>query len=178
MSEQSIPGVGDALGEAGGCPEVNLGGRVWKVGHPTQAAKSRLEKLAAARAVNNVLALRDVLPAAEYDQLWKSTLAAVQAGKFKTWREGWRDIVFGDEAAGLFFLSLLQQHHPDATETDALALAAGAPEQVAAAIAQVVPGFLSVLLEGVPMTPLQREQVGTAVSGILTRLQQPTPPSI
>lgn len=175
MADDVPAGIGDVLGAAGACPEVVSGATVWKVGHPTQKAKAALEELAASKAVANVRAMRDVLPAEDYAEMWDETRADLQAGAFKTWQKGWKRVVMGGGGEHLFLLALLREHHPKATEADALALAAEEPEQVAAALARVVPGFLSVLLDGVPIPPARRDQLKAAILEAFARRHSPSP---
>ena len=154
------PAVTTMLGASGACPEIRLNGKVWKVGHPTQRAKATLETLAVAQAVAEATALKDVLPAEQYAQLFKQITDNIGAKHYKTWGDGWREIVWGPQSTHLFFLSLLRENHPDATEEDAQALMDGAAEQVAAALVQVIPPFVSLLLDARKgMTPEQRRHV-------------------
>ena len=179
MSDQSHPGVGAVLGAAGACPEILCGGKLWRVGHPTQAAKSRLEDFAAATAIAEVRALKTVLPPDAYADAWKDTLADVQAKQFRTWGAGWRRVVFDPQNFHLFFLTLLRENHPEATEADAKALLADEPELVAAALARVVPDFFTVLLVGVRLTLDQQAAVAAAIARLLATLSppQPSPPT-
>ena len=50
------------LGESGAPPEINYGGKVWKVGYPTQAAKAELNKIVVATAAAAVEEHRATLP--------------------------------------------------------------------------------------------------------------------
>lgn len=154
------PTVTTMLGASGACPEVKLNGKTWRIGHPTQKAKAELETLAVQQAVAEVTALKGILPPDQYKEMFDSVRDAITAKHYKTWGDGWQRIVWGPMSAHLFLLSLIRENHQDATEDDAMALAGGAPEQVAAALAQVVPSFLLLLLsERKDVTPEQREKI-------------------
>ena len=168
------PGVQTLLGAAGACPEIPHQGKVWRIGHPTQRAKAVLEELAVAKATAEIRALKNVVPADAYSELFAELTTRISAGDFRTWGTGWQRIVFGGVNAHLFLLSLLREHHRDATEDDARSLAANEPEQVQAALVRVVPGFLSLLLAGLPLSPDQRNRIESTVQ---TTFLQP-PPSV
>lgn len=175
MSEpKENPGVGGMLGAAGPCPEIPLGKRVWKVGHPTQAAKARLEKLAAKVALDEVRRLKDVLDPAAYREAFDAVTQNLKS--YRTWRPGWQAVVFDGANGHLFLWSLLQEHHPAATEADVLALCREAPEEVAAALAQVIPDFFGVLLGEVraDLSPEDLAKVDEALTAVRERLT-PTP---
>jgi len=176
VAEQPAPGVGTVLGSAGPCPEIPFGGSLWRVGHPTQRAKAALEELAAAKAVAEVRSLKAALPPDAYAEAFRELTAGLSAGEFRTWRPGWQRIVLGGGNESLLLLALLRENHPHATEADALALAAGEPELVAAALARVVPPFFGLLLEGVPLTPDQRRRATAAVADVAAKLAPPVPP--
>lgn len=160
------PGIGIMLGAAGPCPEIPFGGKVWKVGHPTQRAKAELEKLAVAAALDEVRALKGVVPTDAYREMFAEVTSQITNREFRTWGPAWQRAVFAPANAHLFLCSLLRECHPQATPADALALAQGCPEEVAAALAQVVPNFLRVLLEGLPLTPEQREKAEAAMGAL------------
>jgi hypothetical protein len=170
------------LGASGACPEIRLNGKTWRVGHPTQRAKAALEVLAVAQAVAEIRELKGTLPPDAYAELFRELNTAIAAKHYKTWGDGWQRVVWGPQSAHLFLLSLLRENHPDATEEDALALAAGAAEEVAAALAVVVPPFVSLLLESrKDVPPEQRKRVLGEVAARLAPKVEPdavvtTPP--
>jgi hypothetical protein len=171
------PSVTTMLGAAGACPEVRHGGKVWKVGHPTQRAKACLEQLAAAQALAEVTVLKGIVPPDQYAELYQSVRDAITARHYKTWGEGWQKIVWGPMSAQLFLLSLVRENHPDATEDDVLAMAGGAPEQVAAALALVVPPFVSLLLsDRKDVTPEQRAAIMGVAERVASQLAPSPPP--
>jgi len=145
MADQETPGVVQMLGEAGGCPEVEWGGRKWKVAHPVQKAKALLELYLAAEAVAEVEALEGVLPPDRYKRAYDSTLAAVRGKHFRTWGPGWQAAVEGADGNYLFLLSLLKVHQPDATVADARALLVNRPLATLAALETVCADFFSAL---------------------------------
>lgn len=147
MSDGEAPGIGVLLGSAGPCPEFTALGKKWTVAHPTQDAKARLEKLAAKVALDEVRRMKDVLDPQAYQEAFTEVTRSLK--DFRTWKSGWQKIVFDPEYAHLFFWSLLQEKHPDATEAEVLALCQKAPEEVQAALAQVLPDFFQLLLNGI-----------------------------
>lgn len=187
MSEpQQPPSVGVMLGAAGPCPEVEHGGRAWKVGHPTERARVELERLAVQVASRSIYELEAALPPQEFKKASETFVRAVSAKRYKTWGEGWQEIVFSPENLHLFLLSLLRQNHPDATEDLAQELISACRLQVSVALAQVLPDFIKLLLRAHKMlTPEQRERfagefVERATAALAPQPQpqpQPQPPT-
>lgn len=172
---EETPGLQQMLGAAGACPEIHCDGKVWKVGHPTQRAKAELERLAVAAALDEVRSLKNVIPPDAYQEMFGEVTRQITAKEFRTWGPGWQRSVFGASSAHLFLTSLLRECHPNATPADALRLTQECPEEVTAALAQVVPGFLSVLLAGVPMTSDQRTKITEILANLNTQPPSPTP---
>ena len=85
------------------------------------------------------------------------------AGDYKTFGAGWQRIIQHPGNAHLFLLSLLREHHPEATELDSQTLAMQAQELVAAALVRVVPRFFAILLDGLPLPTDQRAQIQAAI---------------
>jgi arylsulfatase A-like enzyme len=173
MSDGGTPGLGVMLGKGA---EFRALGRAWKISAPDQDAKERLEKLAARSGLEEVRRLKGTLDPAAY----KETFAEVTVSlpKYKTWREGWQAVVFDPANGHLFLWSLLQAAHPDVTEAEVLAATADAPEEVAAALAQVLPDFFQVLLAKVlpNLSPADAAKVVEAMATLRARLA-PTPTS-
>lgn len=134
-------GVGVMLGKGATFPAL---GKTWKVSAPDQDAKDRLEKLAAGAALNEVRRLKDSLGAAAYKEAFSEVVANLK--NYRTWQPGWQAVVFHPENVHLYLWSLLQAAHPDVTEEEVLSVFADAPEEVAAAYAQVMPDFFTMLL--------------------------------
>ncbi len=165
--------VGTVLGAAGACPEIELNGKVWKIGHPTQRAKAELEKLAVGTAVAEMMELKDVMPEASFKALFSELTDSIAAKHYRTWGPGWQRVVWGPQSTHLFLLSLLRECHPNASEDDARQLAAAEPEQVTAALLQVIPNFVSLLLlSDKRITPEQREKAMGVVTERLSTLAQ------
>lgn len=176
MAEEVSPGVTTLLGSAGARPEIRHAGTVWKIGHPSQRAKSELELLAVAAAFAEVRELKAALPADAYAEAFQELVSSVAAKHYKTWGPGWQRVVWGPQSSHLFLLSLLREAHAQATEADAKALAAACPEEVTLALVQVVPNFVSLLLNDRPeLTPEQRENLMGVVNAALAKLLPPPP---
>lgn len=169
-----------SLGSAGACPEIVFQGKTWRIGHPTQRAKSALEELATAKAVAEVRALKTIVPADAYGELFSELATRVSAGDYRTWGAGWQRIIFTPANAYMFLLSLLRERHPDATEADAQALASNCREEVELALARVVPDFFTMLVDCQrDMTAEQKATVMAALRPLFAKLAPqatPTPP--
>lgn len=173
---EATPGVGVVLGAAGAAPEIRSGGKTYTVAHPTQRAKARLEKIVKAAALNEVRELKGVLDPAAYQEAFAEAVKSLP--DYKTWGPGWQRVVFNPANGHLHLWSLLQEHHPDADEALALELSRGAPEEVAAALAQTLPDFFQMLLAEVEdkLPPETAAEVRGALAELRTRLA-PTPPT-
>jgi hypothetical protein len=167
------PGIGTMLGAAGACPEIDLKGNRWKIGHPTQRAKAVLEELAVAKAVAEIRRLKGILPPDAYAETFAELTSRIAAGDYRTWGGGWQRVVLAPGNSHLFLLSLLREHHPQASEDDARALALGEPEQVGAALARVVPGFFSLLLDPLPLQETQRAEANRMLEQLTANNQHP-----
>jgi len=161
------PGIGVMLAAP---VEIKVGRTVWTVSPPDQDAKARLEKLAARAALEEVRRLKGTLDADAYAEAFRAAMDALPS--YRTWGAGWQRVVFDPANAHLFLWSLLQAAHPDATEEDVAKLHADAPEEVAAAYAQLLPDFFRLLLAPVlpRLDPEARRQVEAAVADLHRRL--------
>jgi hypothetical protein len=167
------PGIGVMLGA--GC-ELHALGRTWKVSAPDQNAKERLEKLAAATALEEVRRLKGMLDAAAYQEAFDRVTQNLR--NYRTWKPGWQSVVFDPENAHLFLWSLLKGNHPDIDGDTVLAVFTDAPEEVAAAYAQILPDFFTMLLEPLAgrLTPELRAEVDAALARMVESLRRkPTP---
>lgn len=135
-----VPGAQFITGAPG--PTIQTPGKVWRLGLNTQNAKGRLEELVRAQVVRDALRLKREVGGDEGEQVWQDTRDALAAGHYDTFEKGWFRILKSAVGNKLFLLSLLQKHHPEATEADALALMVGAREETEAALAVISPDFL------------------------------------
>lgn len=176
MSDE-FHGVGAELGDAGPCPTVNYGGRVWSVGWPTQRAKAELEGLVYQVAKRNIDELRPFMTADEYKAESAALQSSVRGGQHKTWGPLWVAVNNGPDTNTLFLLSLLRERHPEAQFADAAGMWATATDDVQTAMAQVIPGFFALLVKNLPGTPEQRTQLlAESVAQFLSGLNLPSPP--
>jgi len=174
MSDGKAPGVGVMLG---GGVELHALGKVWKVSAPDQNAKGRLEKIAAAHAIQAVRRLKSYLDADAYKEAFAEVTTGVE--NYATWRPGWQTVVFGNPH--LFLWSLLLANHEGLSEDTVLRIFAESPEEVAAAYAQVMPDFFDLLLAPVrgeiPPDMLAKYKAACAeTTGRLSALAKRTPP--
>lgn len=165
------PGLGVMLGKGA---EIVCGGKAWKVGAPDQFAKERLEKLAAKVALEEVRRLKGTLDHAAYQEAFGEVVRDLKG--YRTWQPGWQAVVMAPAGQHLFLLSLIQGPHPDATEEDVLGLFRDAPEEVAAAYAQVLPDFFTLLVAPLRqlLSPADVAKVEAALAALRARLA-PTP---
>ncbi len=170
--------VQNLLGDAGACPEIEWNGKRWKIGHPTQGAKGCLEELVAAKAVAEVKAIKGVLPADDYAEMFKALLSRITTGYYRTFFPGWIEQTTGGGGAVLFLLSLLRERHPDATEADAVGLAGERGDEVQAALARVVPSFFEMLVASAThIPPDQKAAMRSAMAGVVAAAFPPPTPS-
>lgn len=178
MSE--APGAQHLLAPDSALPEIPHKGALYKVGRPDGNARARLEKLVKATALNGVRALKDVLEPSAYREAFAEVTNNLK--RYETWRDGWQAIVFDPGCRHLFLWSLLLEHHPAITEQQVLELAQAVPEEVHAALAQVLPPFFQTLLSALLASlPEERKAEAEAkVSAGLSELRAsltPTPAS-
>jgi hypothetical protein len=145
-----VAGIGDVLGDAGSLPEIEYGGKVWKVGKATQRAGDCLVQLTIRAAMREIQALKGIIDPADYREMFDDFTVAVQKGAYRTWGDRWSAMSSGMDGTVRFLLSLLRERHPDATEAEALALMVNCGDEVKVAFAQVLPPFLFLLLDSHP----------------------------
>lgn len=167
--------IQNLLGDAGACPEISWNGKVWRIGHPTQRAKAVLEELVAAKAIGEVTALKTALPPETYAEVFQGVLDRVSGGEFRTFGRGWVNLTTGGTGAVLFLLSLLRERHPDATESDAIGLAADRGDEVQGALGRVIPSFFELLLETSAIPAQQKQAVRAALGQALSAAPPPPP---
>jgi hypothetical protein len=160
VSENSdAPGVGPGLGGSGPCPTVVGGGKTWTIGHPTQRAKAHLEILTAATAIDQLEELKPVLKPEVWARRAAELDAKIDGGQHRTWCPLWSAVNGGPNGTPLFLLSLMRDHHPEATLADVRELIASEPMRVRAALACVVPRFFILLAESAPIPPEMRAKL-------------------
>lgn len=176
MSDENLPaGVGPVLGAHGACPAIDYAGKTWSVSWPTQRAKAELEILVAATAFANLEQLASVLPPERYKAKCAELDAQIYAGQHRSWGALWSAVNSGPDGTPLFLLSLLKIKHPEATITDARKMWRDVNRQVNLALAQVIPGFFTILADDLPVPPEQRGALMRAsIEDFLGRLTQPT----
>lgn len=173
---EPAPSVQQMLGASGACPVVRWNGKAYKLGHPTQAAKGRLEDIASDEAIARIEAKEGRVKPATIKKMLDRVCDRVVAGDFKTWKPGWQETVWGDGGA-LFALSLFHEHHPEMTVADVTALIERCGSQYRIALAKVLPDFFEMLLAGrEDITPEQKTAIQGAMAEVLKQLlPQPSP---
>ncbi len=178
------PSVGDVLGASGAPPTVTSNGKTWKVGYPTGGAKDRLEKLIVADAWENIQAAKLGVPEVD-DEMVKSFHTSVRNREYRTGGSLWSAAFSRLDGQVKFYLSLIQEHHPEATAEDVVALMADQPDEFMTAMEIVTPRFFFVVAEamGLPKdkrAPWATEQAATFLQAFQTaraKLSPPTPSS-
>ncbi len=143
-------GVNEVLGQSGPKPTITHNGKMWEIAHPIQNAKAHFTAIITANAIVECKALKGVVPDETYGELWDALTNKISAKHFRTLNAGWLAVMQSMDADVFFLLSLLRIKHPEATEEDARELFDSCREEVAAAFAQVVPGFLDCLAKDWP----------------------------
>lgn len=123
-------------------PVIEAGDKTWRLGFNTQNAKARLEELIRAHVVRDALKLKRDVGGADGEQVWQEYSDSLAAGHYDTFGPGWFRVMKSLTGNRLFLLSLLQRHHPDATEADAAHLLANHRDATEAALAVISPDFL------------------------------------
>lgn len=176
--------IGDILGTAGAPPEIECNGRVWRIGFPTQRAKTRLNELLIGITEDELESMEGVVSPKRFKKLEDSFNADLKSGKYKTWGDGWANALGSQRGGIAFFLSLLRENHPDATEADALLLLRECGEKCQRAMLRVAPPFFSALADDHPAVMGAKESeresakaklLGTMMPQFLKMLSRTTP---
>lgn len=170
MSESAVGGITDFIG--GPSPVVGK----WEIGYPTQEAKAHLVAIITARAVAECKAMESVLPPDVAKRLWDTVTERITNRHYHTWHAGWLEALTSTDADVLLLLSLMRVKNPKATEDDARALHMMHRDEVAAALAQVMPRFFDLLEPDFPhQVPAdQRAKVFAEAKRVMTeRFQMP-----
>lgn len=163
--------TGDVLGAAGACPEIEHGGKVYRLGYPTGGARATLEELVAKYADDSLLALRGVYAPERFAAEMEAHNARLRRREYRVGRAIWNEVMGDEEAAGLLFaLALFRQNHPDLTADDLRGLMAAEPDRVKAALIRVVPDFLRGLGRELSLTPRQTEELTAQAQATLSAL--------
>ncbi|TXH99553.1 MAG: hypothetical protein E6Q76_19585 [Rhizobium sp.] len=124
-------------------PTIEAGSKTWRLGFNTQNAKARLEELIRAHVTREGLKLKRDVGGEDGDEVWQEYRDSLASGHYDTFGPGWFKVLKSLVGNKLFLLSLLQKHHPDATESDALDLLANHRDATEAALNVISPDFLS-----------------------------------
>ena len=122
-------------------PTVQCGGRAWRFGFNDQDAKARLEELIRAHVLRDAIANKKALGGADGAEAYQHTDTLLKQGHYLTFAKGWNEVLGSPVGGVLYPLSLLQHHHPDATEADVVRLLVEEPEQTEAAVRAISPSF-------------------------------------
>jgi len=149
---------------AGPGPTVVSGGKTWRLGFNTQDAKGRLEELVRGHVVRDAIKTKRAVGGADGDETYAHTDRLLKQGHYYTFAQGWAEIIQSPVGAVMFLMSLLQEHHPDATEADAMRLLADEPEQIEAAVSAVSPDFFAAAAVQRGVRPEDAVKVSRAVA--------------
>lgn len=134
-------------------PTIHHNGKVWRLGFNDQNAKGRLEELIRSHVIRDALQTKRELGGKDGEESYEFTDNKVKKGYYHTFAKGWNEILNSSVGAVLYMLSLLQKHHPDATEDDARTLLINEPEQSEAAIVAISPDFLETVAIQMGVSP-------------------------
>lgn len=123
-------------------PTIECGGKTWRLGFNTQDAKARLEELFRAHVMREAVKKKRALGGKEGQDAYDHDNDAVTDGEYDTFEKGWYRLLAKPAGSVMYLLSLLQEHHPDATAADARSLVVQEPEQTQAAVNAISPDFL------------------------------------
>jgi len=142
--------------------EIENNGKKWTIGKPTRTAKEEFETFITQQAWNEIAALREIVPEA-FSEAKSEFVRLAGSKEYRAGGKAWMAAFHGPDGDALFLLSLLKEHHPDATLNDARGLMFDKPEDVEAALAVMVPGFFE-FVAGLPDTPpaMRRVLLATA----------------
>lgn len=153
-------------------PTITMGSKVWRLGFNTQNAKGRLEELIRTHVVRDALKLRGDIGGEAGEQYWQDARDALAAEHYHTFEKGWFRVLKSNVGNRLFLLSLLQKHHPDATEADALALLTQESEQTEQAMAVVSPTFICAAARQIAIERGAAEDKADAIAKTMTEMLQ------
>lgn len=175
MSKKKRQGVQPMIAHPG--PTVACNGKTWRFGFNDQDAKGRLEELVRSHVLREALKDKAAIGGQEGDDLLSETRTQIRRGYYSTFEKGWIEVVNSPMGAVLFTLSLLQHHHPDATEQDARQLLALEPEQTEEAIFVVAPDFFQSAASQLGAKPEVARQFAEVVAASIVRKSAPPPAS-
>ncbi len=165
-------GVNEVLGQSGPKPTITHNGKTWEIAHPTQKAKAHLVAIVTESAKASVRDLKPYTPPEEYAEMWDSVINKITARYFHTWHPGWMAAIGGQDGNVVLLLSLMRIAHPEATEADSRDLLTECPEEVAAAFAEVMPGFFDLLEKDFP-PQVPKDQRAIHIAAIKRVFQSP-----
>lgn len=151
-------------------PTVVLDGKVWRLGFNSQDAKSRLEELFRGHVVRDALMTKRAVGGPDGEEQFAAEMARVRGGHYAFFADGWRELLGTRAGNVLYLLSLLQEHHPDATEQDAMRLLVQENEQTVEALAAITPTFLSAAAVQMGMRPGDAPALVAAAVAELARM--------
>ncbi|AMV24596.1 hypothetical protein VT84_09385 [Gemmata sp. SH-PL17] len=147
-------------------PTIEADGKTWRLGFNTQNAKGRFEELVRAHVLRDAIRTRQVL-GDDGETYYQDVRDSLTAGHYDTFEPGWVRILKSSAGSRLFLLSLLQKHHPDATEADAQNLLTNHRAETEAALAVVSPDFLQAVARQTALEKGATPQAADAVAAEL-----------
>lgn len=175
MSDVQTDGIGAVLGDAGAPVEITHAGKTWKVGAPTQAAKTVLEQLVVQVSMAALDEMKTFLPAGAWEEKRAELDAQLFGRHWQTWGKLWTTVSNGPLGLPLFLLSLLRANHPTATVADAEEIWQNANRQARIALTIAVPSFFALLSLCLPAEADAKRHLAEQTSAaILASLALPT----
>lgn len=167
--------VQDTLGNAGTLPTVEWKGETYHLSFPSQKTKTALEEHVAAQAVNECRAMKGVLPADAYAELWDKTVKAIQTRAHRTMGPLWVETIMagGIKTAVPIMLILFRVRHPKLSEDDVRAMILDEPELTTAALMRVIPSFFEMAVRAVGAPPETAAELMAQLTASLAGLSPP-----
>lgn len=170
-----VTSFSDAAGNAGVVPTITWGTvpgdkpgetkpKTWHVCHATPAAVQRVEAEVARAAFERVSKLKGVLPAADYAEAFKETLASVQANQHAFGQSMYVKALDGSDGVLLSLFGCIGERHPDVTMADVRGMFRDRRDEALFALGQVGAGFFAC---GAATTPGTLAEQAEMVAGLV-----------
>jgi hypothetical protein len=148
------------------------------MGFNVQDAKGRLESLIAAHVWDKEYKTADAMPPQIAERHLDRLQRRFDSGHYATKSAGWQEVLMTADGVVLFVLSLLQEHHPDLTPADALAIFSDNPREVKRALRTVAPDFFKAVLRQLGATEAaiesQAADLETLAAQVGEEIEEPT----
>lgn len=161
-----VPGVQQMTASPG--PILTVGDETYRLGFNDQDAKGRLEALIADYIWAKVDRDKAAMPPKRAEAHEERYQALFDRGHYDTLGRGWQTVIASVDGVSLFLLSLLQEHHPELTLTDARRLFLADPGRCKRAIGAIASDFFTAVLS--QLGAAENADLAAAVSELVGRM--------